>query len=155
QRLLKELTATVFTREGLLNDAEAIEKATKSVRDKESKAVAARREPPPGFGPPGAAAPQPPDLKTFAEKRTAADAAQLAGTRKGYVPQFTFGPPPGGGFSGPGAAANARPIDEQTFRREVSAPAGFDVTLYAAPPKVSYPVAIGAGPSGEIYVAVD
>src|SRR5262249_57464050 len=123
--------------------------------EKAAKAVAARPELPAGVGPPGAAAPQPPDLKTFAEKRTAAVAAQLAGTRKGYVPQFTFGPPPGGGFSGPGAAANVRPIDEQTFRREVSAPAGFDVTLYAAPPKVSYPVAIGAGPSGGIYVAVD
>jgi len=154
QKLLKELTATVFTKERLLKDAEAIEKATKAVRDREAKAVAARREPPPGFGPPGAMAPQPPDLKTFAEKRTAAVADQLAGKGKGYVPQFTFGPP-GGGFGGPGAAANVRPIDEQSFRREVSAPAGFDVTLYAAPPKVNYPVAIGAGPSGEIYVAVD
>ncbi|MBO0699335.1 MAG: CotH kinase family protein, partial [Zavarzinella sp.] len=155
QKLLGELTATVFTRDRLRKDAEAIDRATKAIREKEAKAVAARREPPPGFGPPGGAAPQPPDLVTFAEKRPALVAAQLEGKRKGYVPQFTFGPPPGGGFGGPGAAANARAIDEPTFRREVSVPAGFDVALYAAPPKVSYPVAIGAGPSGEIYVAVD
>src|SRR5262249_3439443 len=155
QKLLKELTATVFTKERLLRDTETIEKATKPIRDKEAKAVAARREPPAGFGPPGATVPQPPDLKTFAEKRPAAVADQLAGKGRGYVPQFAFGPPPGGGFGGSGAAANARPIDEQTFRREGSVPAGFDVTLYAAPPKVNYPVAIGAGPSGEIYVAVD
>src|SRR5262245_22314790 len=154
-KLLKELTTTVFTKERLLKDATAIETATKAVRDREAKAVTARRERAPGFGPPGAPAPQPPELRTFAEKRPAAVAEQLAGKGKGYVPQFTFGPPPGGGFGGPGGLANNRPIDEATFRREVSAPAGFDVTLYAAPPKVNYPVAIGGGPSGEISVAVD
>src|SRR5262245_55520873 len=154
QKLLKDLTATVFTKERLLKDADSIDKATKAARDQEAKAVTARREPPAGFGPPGAVAPQPPDLKTFADKRTASVADQLASKSKGHVPQFAFGPP-GGGFGGPGAAANTRPIDEQTFRREVSAPPEFDVTLYAAPPKVNYPVAIGAGPSGEIYVAVD
>src|SRR5262249_41439450 len=55
----------------------------------------------------------------------------------------------------PGGAANNQPIDERTFREVVSAPPGFDVTLYAAPPRVNSPVAIGAAPSGEIYVAVD
>jgi putative membrane-bound dehydrogenase-like protein len=156
RKLVRELTVTVFTKDRLLKDAEAIERATKAIREKEAKAVAARREPPPSFGPPGAAAPLPPDLKTFAEKRTTAVAAQLGGKGTGYVPQFAFGPPPGAGFGGgPGGAANSRPIDERAFRGEVSAPAGFDVTLYAAPPKVNSPVAIAAAPSGEIYVAVD
>src|SRR5262245_23208219 len=62
-KLLRELTASVFTKDRLLKDAEAIEKATKAVRDREAKAASASREPPPGFGPPGAMAPQPPDLK--------------------------------------------------------------------------------------------
>lgn len=34
-------------------------------------------------------------------------------------------------------------------------PPEFEVTLFAAPPKVSYPVAIAAAPTGEIYIAVD
>jgi putative membrane-bound dehydrogenase-like protein len=148
-KLLRELTATVFTKERLVRDAEAIEKATKEIREKEAKAVATRKEPPPGFGPPGG--PQPPDIKTFAEKRTASVAAQLDGKSKGYVPQFGFGPPGGP----PGGVANNAPIDEKTFREVVQAPPGFDVTLYAAPPKVNSPVAIAAAPSREIYVAVD
>ena len=39
--------------------------------------------------------PQPPDIKTFAEKRTESVAAQVAGKSKGYAPQqFGFGPDP-------------------------------------------------------------
>ncbi len=155
QRLLKELSTTVFTKERLLTEAAAIDKATSAIRAKEARAVAARREPPPGFAGPGGAGPRPPDIKTFAEKRVASVAAQLAGKSKGYVPQpFGFGPPPGGGF-GPFAKGNQRPIDEKTFRNEVQAPPEFDVTLFAAPPKVNYPVAVAAEPSGAIYVAVD
>src|SRR5207237_6762108 len=70
RKLLRELTATAFTKERLLRDAEAIERATKDARDREAKAVAARKEPPPRLGPPGEQAPQPPDLRTFAEQRT-------------------------------------------------------------------------------------
>ncbi len=122
--LLKELTATAFTKDGLIRDAESIETATKVVRDKEAKAVAARREPPAGFGGP---APQPPDIKAFAEKRTASVAAQLAGTGQGYVPtQPNFGPPPGGG------RANAQPITEQIFRTEVRVPDGFGTSRKGA-----------------------
>jgi hypothetical protein len=44
---------------------------------------------------------------------------------------------------------------KKTFRDFVRAPAGFDVTLFAAPPQVNAPVAIAAAPSREIYVAVD
>jgi putative membrane-bound dehydrogenase-like protein len=151
-KLLEDLSATCFTKEKLLQDIEAVEKATKEVRDKEAKAVAARKEPAPGFGPPGGGFPQPPDLRTFAEKRTASVAAQLAGKGKGYVPQFAFGAGPGGP---PGRAAPSQPTDEKTFRDVVQAPEGFEVTLYAAPPKVGYPVALSAAPTGELFVAVD
>src|SRR5262249_36615950 len=50
---------------------------------------------------------------------------------------------------------NAQPIDEKTFRDSVRVPPEFEATLFAAPPKVSYPVAIAASAGGEIYVAVD
>src|SRR5262249_24810191 len=95
QKLLKELSTTCFTKDQLLKDAEAIEKATKDIRAREAKAVETRKEPPPGFGPPGGMGPQAPDVKTFAQKRTESVAAQLAGQSKGYVPQFAFGPAPG------------------------------------------------------------
>lgn len=150
RKLLKELSSSVFTKEQLLKDVGAINEATKATRDRETKAVVARREAPPGFGGPG---PQPPDLITFAEKRTASIDSQLAGKSKGFVPQqFGFGGPPGGGLGGGG---NLQPIDEKTFRDSVTVPPEFEATLFAAPPKVNYPVAIAAAPGGEIYVAVD
>jgi putative heme-binding domain-containing protein len=37
----------------------------------------------------------------------------------------------------------------------VKAPAGFDVTLFAAPPDVSYPTCIAASPDGVLFVGVD
>jgi putative membrane-bound dehydrogenase-like protein len=157
QKVLKDLTTNVFTKERLLKDVEAVQKATKEIRDKEAKAVAARKEPPPGFGGPGGpggGGPQAPDLKTFAEKRMASVEAQLAGKSKGYAPQFGgFGPPMGGGPIGGGG--NQQPIDEKTFRSVVKAPADFDFTLFGAPPKINSPVAIACAPSREIYVAVD
>jgi putative membrane-bound dehydrogenase-like protein len=150
RKLVKELSTTALAKEQLLRDVDAIEKATKDIRDREAKAVAARREPP-GFSGPGGFGPQAPDLKNFVAKRTESIAAQLAGKRKGYVPQpLNFGP--GGGF---GAAANNQPIDERTFRDVVQAPPEFDIKLFAAPPKVNSPVAIACEPSGAIYVAVD
>src|SRR5262249_6184034 len=79
QSLLKELTATVFTKERLLQEAETIEKLTKEVREKEAKAVAARSEPPSGFGGPGGPGPQAPDVTRFVEKRMASITDQLAG----------------------------------------------------------------------------
>src|SRR5262249_15805403 len=152
QKLLKELSEKTFTKEQLLKEIEAVEKVTKEPLVKEKKATEARKEPAPGFGPPGAAAPQPPDLKTFAEKRTASVAAQLAGKSKGYVPaRVGFGTPGGP----PGGAGPTRRIDERTSGDAAKAPAGFDVALFAAPPKVSYPVALAAAPTGELFVAVD
>lgn len=154
QKLLRELTATAFTKDQLIKDAEAIDKATKDIREKEAKAVAARKEPPPGFGGPGGGGPQPPTIKRFAEKRAESVAVQLAGKSKGFVPQqFGFGPPPGGGPGGPGR--NLQPIDEKTFRDSVQVPPEFEATLFALPPKVNYPVAIACEPTGAVYVAVD
>jgi putative membrane-bound dehydrogenase-like protein len=157
QKLLKELSDKAFTKEQLEKDIEAVERLTKEPLAKEKKAAEARKEGPGGFGPPGGGAPQAPDLKTFAEKRTASVAAQLAGKGKGYVPAgFGFGPPGGGGGGGgPFGGAPSRPIDERTFRDTVKAPDGFDVSLFAAPPKVNYPVALAAAPTGELFVAVD
>ncbi len=158
QQFLRELTATTFTEERLLSDAAAIDKATKAIREKEQEAAAKRPAPPAPFGPPGATGPQPPDLSTFAEKRMASIADQLAGKRQGFVPQpFNFGPPPGGGggVGGRPGGGNTPAIDEATFRENVKVPPEFEATLFAAPPKVSYPVAIACEPTGAVYVAVD
>jgi putative membrane-bound dehydrogenase-like protein len=157
QKLLKELSEKAFTREQLQKDIEAVEKLTKEPLAKEKKAAEARKEAPASFGPPGGGAPQPPDLKTFAEKRAVSIAAQLADKGKGYVPAgFGFGPPHGGGGGGgPFGGGPSQPIDERTFRDAVKAPDGFDVSLFAAPPKVNYPVALAAAPTGELFVAVD
>jgi putative membrane-bound dehydrogenase-like protein len=48
-----------------------------------------------------------------------------------------------------------QPISEATFRESVAVPPEFEVALFAAPPQVSYPVAIAAAPAGEMFVAVD
>jgi putative membrane-bound dehydrogenase-like protein len=154
-KLLKELSQKSFTSQRLVREIEAIERLTRKPLAKEQKAAKARKEAPAGFGPPNGAMPQPPGLKTFAEKRTASVVAQLAGKRKGYVPPgFGFGPPTGGG-GGPFGGRPSRPIDEKTFRDVVKAPDGFDVSLFAAPPRVGYPVALAAAPTGELFVAVD
>jgi putative membrane-bound dehydrogenase-like protein len=157
QTLLKELSEKTFTKEQLQKEIAEVEKVTREPLAREKKAAAARKEAPFGIGPPGAVVPQPPDLKTFAEKRTASVAAQVAGKSKGYVPAgFGFGPLGGGGGGIPGGNAGpSQPIDETTFRASVKAPEEFDVTLFAAPPKVNYPVALAADPTGELFVAVD
>jgi putative membrane-bound dehydrogenase-like protein len=144
-KILRELSTTCFTRERLLKDVEAIEKATKGPLAREAKAAAARRKRTGGFGPPGAMFGTPPSLRTFVAKRTASVAAQLAGKSKGYVPRFSFGPP----------RANTPVITEKTIHNVVKAPADFEVTLYGAPPQVGYPVAVSATPTGEVFVAVD
>ncbi len=38
---------------------------------------------------------------------------------------------------------------------EVKVPAGFEKTLFAGPPDISYPTCISASPSGEVFVGVD
>ena len=154
QKLLNELSETAFAKRKLLQELDAIGKATKDIRAKEAKAVAARKEPPPGFGGPAGFGPKPPDLATFVQKRSESIAAQLEGKSKGYVPQpIAFGPPKGG--FGPFGRGNAGPINEKTFRDLVQVPSEFEATLFAAPPRVNYPVAIAAAPNGTIFVAVD
>lgn len=152
--LLKSFTTTEFTKDRLLSEALAIDDATQAIKEKEQQSAALRAVP---IGPPGAMGPQPPDIKTFAEKRLASIADQLNGKSKGFIPQpFGFGPPPGGGGGGGQfGARNTPPIDEAGFRESVKVPPEFEATLFAAPPQVSYPVAIACEPSGAIYVAVD
>ena len=145
QKVLKELSTTVFRKDRLLADAAAIEGATKAIVEREEAARAERAEPPVGFGPPGG--PTAPDLRTFAEKRTASIADQIAGKKDGYRPRFNFGPP--GGNTPP------KPIDDKTIGEVVKAPPGFKVSLFAAPPKVGYPVTLSVAPDGAVYVAVD
>ncbi|MBY0522377.1 MAG: CotH kinase family protein [Gemmataceae bacterium] len=96
QKLLKELTTTCFTKEKLLADIDVIEKTTKDLIAKDRKAAEARKEGPGGFGGAFPGMGRAPDLRTFAEKRTLAVAAQLEGKSKGYVPTGGFGPRPGG-----------------------------------------------------------
>ena len=43
----------------------------------------------------------------------------------------------------------------QTLLEQVEAPQGFDVTIFATPPEISYPTAITASADGELFVAVD
>jgi len=157
QTLLQELSASAFSKVELLRAASAIEQATAAARERERQAIAARPASPAGpFGAPAAGGlPPPPELAKFIEHRARSIQAQLAGTSSGYVPRpFQFGPAPGQG-GGLGRSGNLQPITEAAFRETVQAPAGFEATLFAAPPQVSYPVAIACEPSGAVYVAVD
>src|SRR5437867_12974199 len=70
QQILKDLTASKFTKEVLLKEIDAIEAATKDLIAKDAKAATARKEggSMPGFGPPGGAMfGRPPEMRTFAE----------------------------------------------------------------------------------------
>jgi putative membrane-bound dehydrogenase-like protein len=158
--LLREQLQQTFAKDRLVPMLDAMEQATKPVRDKEAQAARMRPEPQGfgggAFGPPP---PQPPDLRTFIERRIASVTAQLAGNHRGYEPQpLSFAPPGGGGPNNPGGFGLTRPtsaIDERTFANEVQGPPDFDLTLFAAPPTINYPVAIACEPAGAIYVAVD
>ncbi len=60
----------------------------------------------------------------------------------------------------PAGAANApqRPLrraGNDGLLGEIRAPAGFNVTLFAQPPDISYPTCLAAAPNGEVYVGVD
>ena len=145
QKILKELSTTVFRKDRLLADAAAIEGATKVILEKEVAARTERAEPPVGFGPPGP--PTAPDLRTFAEKRFASIADQIAGKKDGYRPRFNFGPP--------GGNTPLKPVDDKTIGEVVKAPPGFKVSLFAAPPKLGYPVTLSVAPDSAVYVAVD
>jgi putative membrane-bound dehydrogenase-like protein len=145
EKVVKDLASNVFHKDRLLADVQAIEDATKAIREREAAARAERAEPPEGFGPPGG--PAAPDLRTFARKRAISIADQLAGKRDGYRPRFNFGPP--------GRGVPPKPLDDKTIGDVVKAPSGFRVTLFAAPPEVGYPVTLSVAPDGAVYVAVD
>jgi hypothetical protein len=105
EKILKELSTTIFTREKLLKDIDAIEKVTKLPLAREKKAAEARNEGKGGvgFGPPGGMFGQTFKLRSFIEKRTASVVAQLDGKSKGFVPTgMGFGKPGGPGGFGPG-----------------------------------------------------
>ncbi len=145
RKILVELASTVFRKDRLLADVAEIEAVARPVLEREAAARVARAEPPVGFGPPGG--PTAPDLRTFAEKRSASIADQLAGKAEGYRPTFNFGPP--------GGNAPLKPMDDATIGAEIKGPPGFKVTLFAAPPKVNYPVTLSVAPDGAVFVAVD
>ncbi len=95
--IVKELTATGFTRERLSAELKAVEAATKEPMAREEKAIQARRETNTNPLAAGGFLGSPPPLATFIDKRLASVEGQLAGTRKGHVPTaFGFGPPPPG-----------------------------------------------------------
>ena len=146
RKSLKELASTIFRKDRLLADVAAIESATKAILEREAAARAERAEPPVGFGPPGwPGGPRPPDVRR--EAVASRSPISSPGKKDGYRPQFNFGPPGGG--------APPKPIDDKTIGEVVKAPPGFRVTLFAAPPKVGYPVALSVAPDGAVYVAVD
>jgi spore coat protein CotH len=102
RKLVRELTTTAFTKEKIAARLTELEKATKEARDRETKAVAGRRENNAGGfggfpGGPGGQQP-PPDLRAWVDKRLASVNGQLDGKSKGTIPAgFGFGGPPGGG----------------------------------------------------------
>jgi putative membrane-bound dehydrogenase-like protein len=160
--LVQEVATTAFDSERLIALAAAAEATTQPVLEREAAALAVRNEAPAGLGGAGGIGPQPPDLKTFVERRSASLATQLAGDSLGFVPQpLQFGPPPGAnnnpqqGNFGPRRSGSEQPIDEATFRTSVQAPPEFDATLFAASPEANYPVAIAAAPTGEVFIAID
>lgn len=133
--IIRELTASSFTKDKLLTKLEAIEAALREPREKESKAVAARNEDSsgsrggpgassdpagrvggrgfgggPGFGAPGGFAGggqfgQSMPPRRFIDKRTESVAKQLAGEKQGFEPKPFAA---GGGFGGGnGARGNA------------------------------------------------
>ncbi|WP_435007800.1 DUF7133 domain-containing protein [Tundrisphaera lichenicola] len=55
----------------------------------------------------------------------------------------------------PEALTRARKDDGSSILRDVKAPDGFEVTVFAAPPDVRYPTCLAAAPNGEVFVGVD
>src|SRR4051794_20726351 len=45
--------------------------------------------------------------------------------------------------------------DLPALLKNVKAAPGFRVTLFAAPPEISYPVCLAAAPSGEVFIGID
>lgn len=45
--------------------------------------------------------------------------------------------------------------DDKELLKGVKAPPGFEVTLFAAPPRLAYPTCLSCAPTGEVFVGVD
>src|SRR5437899_777192 len=56
---------------------------------------------------------------------------------------------------GTAAEKPASRSDAEALLKGVKAPAGFKVTLFAAPPEVTYPVCLAAAPGGEVFIGID
>src|SRR5690348_1257581 len=56
-----------------------------------------------------------------------------------------------------GQEANRKssPSDEQKLLADLKATPGFNVTIFASPPDISYPTCITAAPTGELFVGID
>ncbi|HEY8750576.1 MAG TPA: HEAT repeat domain-containing protein [Tepidisphaeraceae bacterium] len=49
----------------------------------------------------------------------------------------------------------ATPEAQRQILNKLQAPKGFDLTVFASPPDASYPTAVSASPTGELFVAID
>ncbi len=154
RKLLKELSEKAFTKEQLLKrhrgdrkgDEGAAGEGEKGGRRAQGDAGGLR-----AAGRRGAAAARPEDVRREAHRvGRGSTRRQEQGLRSRRLRLRAAGRR----WRAP-ATAPSQPIDEKTFRDVVKAPDGFDVTLFAAPPKVGYPVALAAAPTGELFVAVD
>lgn len=47
------------------------------------------------------------------------------------------------------------PTKEHTLLRGIKAPAGFALSLFAAPPDAGYPTCLAAAPTGEVFIGID
>ncbi len=52
-------------------------------------------------------------------------------------------------------AAQVVAVDEQKILSGIKVPAGFEATLFAAPPDAGYPTCVAASPTGAVFVAID
>lgn len=140
--IVRELAGKLLVPDEFRQRLAAAERVVKDALDRETAATSARGETAGGgfFSGPGA------DLKSFVEPRLASIESQLSGSSKGYLPRFSFAPP---------TRRPEPPVDDSNIRELVTAPAGFEVTLFGAPPQIGYPVAISATPTGEVFIAVD
>jgi putative heme-binding domain-containing protein len=55
----------------------------------------------------------------------------------------------------PTAASAAKPVAQATKVGNIKPPPGFDLTIFAAPPDVSYCTQVAAAPSGAVFIGVD
>lgn len=52
-------------------------------------------------------------------------------------------------------AAESAPLTSEQILKRITVPAGFEATVFASPPQVSYPIFISAAPDGTLFVGCD